>query len=98
MPTQYLVANSLSQAVTQSRNYWRKILKREKIPQDTTDLLCMCMENPVDSKGIVIIDQPEYDMLYPLLTPQEKAFADANLKPASDPYIMAFLDEIESPI
>lgn len=95
MPTQYLVANNLGQAQAQSRNYWAKILGRPKKSEDTTDLMSECVENPADHKGIIIINQPEYDLVYPKLTPQEKAFADANLKPESDPYIQAFLNAIK---
>jgi hypothetical protein len=95
MPTQYLIMNSLGQAQAQSKTYWEKILGRTKYPQDTTEFMSLCEENPLDNKGIIIIEQPEYDRLYPLLTPQEKAFADANLKLASDPYIAAFLDAIK---
>jgi hypothetical protein len=95
MPTQYLVANNLGQAVAQSRNYWVKILGRPKKTEDITDLMSACVENPNDHKGIIIIGQAEYNKVYPLLTPQEKAFADANLLPESDPYIVAFLNAIK---
>lgn len=97
MPTQYLVTNSLGQAQAQSKTYWEKILGRPKKTQDVTEFLSTCTENPIDHKGIISIEQTEYDILYPKLTPQEKAFADANLKPASDPYIAAFLEAIKPP-
>jgi len=98
MATQYLVTNNLGQAQAQSRNYWVKILGRAKRPEDTTEFMSSCLENPIDHKGVIIIRQPEYDRVYPLLTPQEKAFADANLLPESDPYIIAFLEAIKPPL
>ncbi len=97
MPTQYLVTNSLGQAQAQSRTYWEKIMGRPKRTQDTTEFMSLCQENPIDHKGIISIQQAEYNMVYPKLTPQEKAFADANLKPESDPYIQAFLAAIAVP-
>lgn len=95
MPTQYLVVNSLGQAQAQSKNYWEKIMGRPKRAQDTTELMSECVENPIDHNGVIIVGQAQYDVLYPKLTPQEKAFADANLRPASDPYIVAFLEAIK---
>lgn len=91
MPTQYLVTNSLGQAQAQSKVYWERILGRAKKAEDVTEGLSLCMTNPLDGNGIIVIQQAEYDMVYPKLSVQEKAFADANLKPATDPYIAAFL-------
>lgn len=96
MPTQYLVTNSLGQAEAQSKNYWEKILGRPKNTQDITEFMSQCDENPIDNKGIITIEQREYDRLYPLLTPQEKAFADANLKPVTDQYYQDFLAALEA--
>lgn len=94
MPTQYLVTNNIGQAQAQSRNYWVKILGRPKKSEETTEFMSLCVENPNDHKGVIIISQAQYDKVYPLLTPQEKAFADANLLPESDPYVVAFLNAI----
>ena len=93
--TRYLVLNSLGQAQAQSKVYWEKILGRPKHQVDTTEFMSVCMENPLDQKGVILIENAEYDMLYPKLTPQEKAWADANLLLESDPYIVAFLDAIK---
>jgi hypothetical protein len=97
MPTQYLVANSLGQAKAQSKTYWEKILGRPKKTEDVTEFMSACIENPLDNKGVIVIQQSEYDLVYPKLTPQEKAFANANLKLASDPYIVAFLNATKLP-
>lgn len=97
MPTQYLVTNSLGQAQAQSKVYWERILGRTKNPGDVTEFLSYCMTNPNDGKGIIIIKQAEYNMVYPKLSAQEKAFADANLKPETDPYIVAFLATLKDP-
>jgi hypothetical protein len=96
--TQYLVTNNLSQAQTQSQNYWNKILGRPKKAEDTTALMSACVENPIDHKGVIIIQDAEYNLVYPLLTVQEKTFADANLKPANDPYIVTFLAALNPPV
>lgn len=90
MATQYLVTNSLGQAQAQSKNYWEKILGRPKNQQDVTEFMSLCQENPIDHKGIITILDAEYNLLYPKLTPQEKAFADANLKPITDQYYQDF--------
>ena len=96
MATQYLVMNSLGQAQAQSKVYWEKILGRPKNTQDVTEFMSQCDENPIDHKGIITIMDAEYNRLYPLLTPQEKAFADANLKPITDQYYQDFLAALEA--
>lgn len=95
--TQYMVANSLGQAQAQSKTYWEKILGRPKHTQDVTEFMSQSLENPLDHKGVIIIEDREYNLLYPKLTPQEKAFADANLLPASDPYVVSFLAALPKP-
>ena len=96
MATQYLVTNSLGQAEAQSRNYWEKILGRPKKTGDHTEFMSQCEENPIDHKGIITIFDAEYQRLYPLLTPSEKAFADANLKPITDQYYQDFRAAVEA--
>ena len=93
--TQYYPLNTKQTALAMDEDSWNKVLGRLKAPTDVTKYLFGFLEHPTDGTTLMVVEDREYNMLYPLLTQPQKNNFNNNVLQANDPYVIAFLAAVD---
>ena len=91
MATRYLILTGKQAAKAQSADWWNKVLGRLKLAIDVTEFLVRVIPHPTTDTALVVVDDASYALVTPKMTANEKNNLDANLLPATDPAVVAFL-------
>jgi hypothetical protein len=92
--TMYIRFNTKQDAKNLSMHFWETILGRTKLSGDVTEL-CFgaigCLDGGWD---FMILTEPMFSQLYPMLTTQEKNFVDSNMVPVSNVQVQNCLNSL----
>jgi len=96
--TMYLRFNTKQEAKNLSADFWVRILGHPKRPEDTTEFLFGSLGCKDGAHDYLVMYEPFFSQIWPLLTSQEQAFVDANMVPVSNVQVQSCLASLPQPI
>lgn len=96
--TLYFPLTDKQAALTQSADWWTKVLGRAKRPEDVTQYLFDVIVNPNNGQTFLVMDDDGYAKLLPKLTTQQKTFVASKILQANDPSVVACLAAIAASV
>src|SRR5262245_7677840 len=95
--TMYLRFSTKQEAKQLDADFWVRILGHPKRPEDVSEFLFGSLGCKDGAHDYLMLVEPEFSRIWPLLTPQEQAFVDANMVPASNVQVQNCLASIKPP-
>ena|SRR5215475_10577323 len=95
--TMYLRYTTKQAAKQASTDFWVRLLGHPKNPDDTSEFIFATLGCQDGGWDYLVLTEPLFSQLYPLLTTQEQNFVNTNMVPVSNVQVQSCINSIPKP-